>query len=194
MSYYIKAQKNNYNIDYVFSYSQSKFDGYDYTFETEPKIGQYIVNNALVPDDQYDAIVAPIIGNAVSDTAGVVETVIIHEAPEAIVPVESEAPVEAWKTEQVSQEALDDWTEKANNLTKLINYASNPANINQQNKLVMNIFLRSGQPREVPLILDILDPSNNINSTADYIQMLTQHRDEMTTKIIPWIQGELSKK
>lgn len=195
MSYYIKAQKNKYGIDYVFSYSSAKFDGYDYTFDVEPKLGQYIVNNALVPDDKYDEIVAPLIGNAVSDTAGVVAPIILQEAPETILPEPTTTPpAEGWKNDPPSQEAVDDWTEKANSLTKLINYASNPANINQQNKLVMNVYLRSGEPREAPMIIDILDPANNINSTADYIKMLTDQRDEITTKIIPWIQNELSKK
>lgn len=195
MTYYVNAHKNKYDIDFVFSYSEAEFEGYDYTFDTEPKLGQYIVNGNLVADDQYDDIVAPIIGNAVSDTAGVISPIIIHEAPETVFPIAEEAEItEAWKKDQVSPEVLDDWIEKANSLTKLINYASNSANINQDNKLVMNVFLRSGEPRETPLIIDILDPTNNINTTADYIQMLTDQRNEMTTKIIPWIQGELSKK
>lgn len=194
MSYYVKAQKNKYNIDYVFSYSANELAEYDYTFENEPRLGQYIVGGNLIRDDQYDSVIAPIIRNAVSDTAGVIAPIILQEAPAEIIPEPvPDGVTEPWKTEPVSEELLDDWTEKAESLSKLITYASNPANINQENKLVMRVFIRSGEPRDPPAIINILDPATNVTSVSDYIQLLTRRRDEINTKIIPWIQGELSK-
>lgn len=192
MSFYVKSNKNKYNIDVVFSYSENEFQGYDYKFEIEPRLGQYIINNQLVADDKYDELIAPIIAAKEDDNLGVVEEVIISEAA-PVIPTE-EAPVqEYWKTD-VSAEALDGYTEKANSLQKLITYASNPAHINSDNKLVMSIFIRSGEQRDTPLIIDILDPSNNINTVTDYINMLTEQKNESTNVIIPWLTQELAKK
>lgn len=193
MYFYVKSQENKYGIDTVFSYSQDIFDGYDYRFETEPKLGQYIVDNKLVAEEKYDEIVAPIIASKVSTELGVVPETILAESPTLETPPENVPDIEYWKLD-ISEEALDEYKERVQSLNRLITFASNPANINAENKLVMSIFSRSGEARDTPVLIDILDPTNNINTTADYINTLIQNRDMFSNTIIPWLTQELNKK
>lgn len=187
MTYYILTNKNNYNIDVVYSYSTSNSSNYTHTSDSEPYIGQYIVNGSLVQQSDYDSIIAPLISANFDTTSTIVEETIIFE-PESEEPPEPvvEPDIEIYGPN--TQENLDQYTESALSMEKLIVYASNAANYNADGALVMNIFIRSGETRDEPGIVNILE----IHDTReDYIAHLNNKLDEINNTIIPYITENL---
>lgn len=197
MTYYVTVQKNNFDIETVFSISETFNSLADYQFDEAPYIGQYVIEGQLIPPSEYDSRVAPIIAGQYDTAAGIVaETVIYQE--ENNTPTQESQQVEevqeqlAPTAEPITEETLDSYRERVFAIENLIQYAQDPSHYNSDGDLVLTIYPRSMEQREEPLVVAVGTFTPPFASKEAYISSLQDVLAHMRDTVIPFLEARLA--
>ena len=176
MTYYLKLEKNIYGIDTVAYYSTSSVEPYDVQTSVEPKLGQYYVNGNLISDEEYDAVIAPII-QAQHQPLPEQEP---EQAPvpEATEPAPPPEPVEAEPV--ITLETISELESAISDITKLITVASVSTNYDG-NFLVLKNSIRTGEEFAEPKRINIIE--ENIANPQQYIDRLIVRKNAMEAEL-----------